>query len=211
MVDGSHEEHAERVLGRAIALGLPVVAVAGAVVAGALAGAGAALLVLAAATLFGSIGVLWASVRTLSGDAPLATDFEALVTDAPRAHALGEDKRRLLRGLKDLQNEHGLGKIDDADYQMLLERYREETKAVMREMDAEISPFREEADRLVRDHLAKRGLGPKAAPHVARDPAAPASSRRIECSSCRASNEPDALFCKQCGASLKKEQGGAQA
>src|SRR5580658_10321038 len=68
---------AERALGRAVALGLPLTAVLGAVVAGVVASVGSALLVLAAGALIGTIGLLWASVRTLSGDAPLAEGFEA--------------------------------------------------------------------------------------------------------------------------------------
>ena len=201
--EAARDDETERVVGRWVALGLPVVAVIAALVAGATAGVGALLLVLAAGGLVGAIGLLWASVRTLSGDAPLPADFEA-PAPAPDAGALGEDKRRLLRALKDLESEHSLGKIDDADYEALVARYREETKAVMRELDAQVAPFREEAERLLRDHLAKRGLSPKSAPPSSED------GDRLACPACGTSNERDGLFCKKCGTTMKKEQGGAQ-
>ncbi|MBV9947741.1 MAG: hypothetical protein JOZ69_12880 [Myxococcales bacterium] len=219
------DDDVERKLGRAVAFAVPAAAVGGACVAGVLAGAGSALLVLAAGALVGAIGLLWASVRTLSGDAPLASDFESLAARRHGVDALAEQKKQLLRTLKDLESEHQLGKIDDADYEMLDARYRNEAKAVMRRMDVEVSPFREEAERVARDFLKKRGLGggsddpgdarreaadgDEAAPPTARTPSA-ASPRpegradRAVCAACSASNEGDAAFCKQCGTTMKR-------
>src|SRR5579863_5004305 len=71
-------DEAERSLGRAVSLGLPVLCVVAAVAVGLLASLGSALLVLASGALLGTIALLWASVRTLSGDAPLPADLEAL-------------------------------------------------------------------------------------------------------------------------------------
>lgn len=197
------DDEMERLVGRWAAVGLPVAACAGAMVAGAMAGVGALLLVLAAGALVGAIGLLWASVRTLSGDAPLAVELE---TSAHKGgvDALAEEKRRLLRALKDLESEHSLGKIDDADYAELVARYRDETKAVMRELDKQVDPYREAAERLLRDHLAGLGLSSKSAPATSNE-----ASDRLVCDACKTSNERDAIFCKKCGASLK-ERGGAQ-
>jgi hypothetical protein len=205
----SRPDQAERALGRMVAVGLPLASIAGAIAVGVIASVGSALLVLAAGALLGAVGLLWASVRTLSGDAPLTTDFEMLAADQPAVDALGEDKGRLLRALKDLESEHAIGKIDDADYQLLSGRYRDEAKEVMRQMDEEVAPFRQEAERLTREYLAQRGFAP---PDARRAPEAKAPRpARIVCGSCGTSNEPDAAFCKQCGASIKKEQGGARA
>ena len=98
---------------------------------------GSALLVLASGALLGTIALLWASVRTLSGDAPLPVDLEALAAQRRDVDALGEQKRRVLRALKDLEGERALGKIDEADYEAIATQYREEAKALMREMDRE--------------------------------------------------------------------------
>ena len=104
-------DEAERTLGRAVALGLPVASVLGAILVGFVASLGSGLLVLAAGALLGAITLVWVSVRTLSGDAPLAAGFQELAAKRHGVDALSEDKRRVLRALKDLENEHELGKI----------------------------------------------------------------------------------------------------
>ena len=193
-------DDAERSLGRAVAYGLPMVAALGALVTGSLAGLGSGLLVLASGALLGTIALLWASVRTLSGDAPLQEGFETVGSRHHGVDALAEEKRRVLRQLKDLETEHALGKIDDADYETLVARYRADAKTVMREMDREIGPLRAEAERIARDYLATKGLAEGAAAAI---PAGQAQSSRAACSKCGTSNEADATFCKKCGTSMK--------
>src|SRR5207245_988542 len=93
--------------------------------------------------------------------------------------------------------------------------YREQAKDVMRDMDADIEPLRERAEQLARQHLKKRGLDGETedAPSDddARDADAPTSApsgdapARVACAECDTSNEPDAAFCKKCGASLRAE------
>jgi hypothetical protein len=146
-------------------------------------------------------------VRTLSGDAPLSVDFEALPVGRPGVDALVEEKLRSLRALKDIENEHELGKINDVDYQALLAHYRDEAKSVMRKMDVEIAPFREEAERLADAYLRKRG--PAAGAKRTSIGSTRADPGRLACAACGASNEADAAFCKQCGASVKKERTSA--
>jgi hypothetical protein len=219
----SEAEESERRLGRGVALGLPAVAWLAAVGAGLLAGVGPALLVLAAGALLGAIALLWASVRTLSGDAPLAQELE--LSAARRGGGeLAEEKRRVLRALKDLESEHALGKIDDADYQAVATRYREEAKSLMRQMDAEVAPLLDEAERVASEYLSRRhpksataASDPNAATAAAVDPesatadgavdpkvaTAGAVDARRACPSCATSNEADAAFCKQCGAAMK--------
>jgi hypothetical protein len=203
-------DESERQLGRAVALGLPVVCLAAATVVGVVAGVGSALLVLASGALLGAIGLLWASVRTLSGDAPLPEDLEAMALRRRDVDELAERKRRVLRALKDLESEHALGKIDDADYRVVVAKYRDEAKTVMKEMDVEVAPFVEQAERVAAEYLAERSAGqraeggPKERGKAAEGEVArsPKESRRA-CPSCAASNESDAAFCKQCGGSMK--------
>src|SRR5579871_5092163 len=107
-------EATERRLGRFVSIGLPVATLACAIGVGAFASVGSGLLVAAAGTLLGTIAFLWASLRTLSGDAPLPYGLEeGALRD--EVDALAEQKRRALRALKDLENERALGRIDDAD------------------------------------------------------------------------------------------------
>jgi hypothetical protein len=192
-------DESERTLGMAVALGLPAVALVAALVVGAVAGFGSALLVLAAGALLGAIALLWASVRTLSGDAPLPAGFEGVGLARHGVDDLAERKLRVLRALKDLESEHALGKIDDADYRAVAARYRDEAKSVMRKMDLQIAPQLEEAERIAREYLARQASPPPAA-----EAAADASSDRATCRSCSTSNEADAAFCKQCGAPMRQ-------
>jgi hypothetical protein len=208
MSEHAREDQVERALGRAFAFGLPVLSIAGALAVGAVANVGPALLVLAAGALLGAIGLLWASVRTLSGDAPLPATFETLATDRHGDGALVEEKRRLLLALKDLEGDHALGRTDEADYRALVTQYREQAKAVMRRMDVEVEPFLEEAERLANDFLKERKL-PVSSPAVDRG-LRETKVERIGCGGCGASNEPDAAFCKRCGSPLKKEASSAQ-
>ena len=104
---------------------------------------------------------------------------------------LAEEKRRVLRALKDLEQEHSLGKIDDRDYAELEAEYRARAKKVIREMDDALGPYRAKAEALVKTHLEKL---PK---EEAEDDAAPTA-----CPECATKNDPDAAFCKKCGAEL---------
>jgi hypothetical protein len=194
-------DDSERSLGRVVAIGLPLLGLGSAVVVGFVASFGTALLVLAASALMGTIALLWASVRTLSGEAPLPSGFEALARQRHAVDPLGEQKRRALRALKDLEGEHALGKIDDADYGLFVTRYRAEAKAVMREMDVEVAPAREEAERLAHDYLKRHGIGQA---KLANAESPPVETGRRACGACNASNESDAAFCKACGGSLEK-------
>jgi hypothetical protein len=215
-------EEAERRLGRAVAMGVPVGTLLVAVLVGAFVSIGPAILVLAAGTFFGTVAFFWASLRTLGGQAPLAEGFEHVGrrrVESPTGPA--ERKRTALRALKDIEFEHEIGKLDDADYAELSTRYRDEAKAVMREIDDSVLPQRARAEEIARAYLEKRGFSVQQTPkHVpqeapqgegggqrrdmspAEGPARPEPGGRIACPSCDASNERDAAFCKGCGARL---------
>jgi hypothetical protein len=117
------------------------------------------ILGLCAVALVIAVLFFWNSVRTLGGD----TD----IPDAPpnqAEHGGGEleakalKKKMLLLSLKDLENEKRLGKINDDDYEDVAQRYRDEVKALMKEMDAAAAPYRGKAEELLRAHLASKGL-----------------------------------------------------
>jgi hypothetical protein len=213
-VEAHDAADAERRLGRYTAIGIPAIAILGAIVVAVTMSVGPAILVLVAGALLGTIALLWASLRTLSGDAPLPLELEAMAARSHVVDDLAEKKRRVLRALKDLEHEHAVGKIDDADYATLGAHYRDEAKNLMRAMDESIDPMRERAEEIARKHLAAKGLtgdkNAKAAPVEAVEPV-PEKPTRVACSKCDASNEPDASFCKKCGASLQVEATDASA
>ncbi len=196
-------DDAERSLGRAVALGLPLLSAVAALGIGVAGSLGSALLVLASGALLGAIALLWASVRTLSGDAPLPVDLELLASQGHAVDALAEQKRRALRAIRDLESEHALGKIDDADYELFVARYRDEAKAVMREMDLAVAPMREQAEKLAREYIERKIAKTGAPPPAPSSSEAPAAGGRVTCAACATSNEPDAAFCKSCGAAMR--------
>jgi hypothetical protein len=219
-------DDSERSLGRAVALGLPAIALVGALVVGVFGSLGSAILVVSAGALLGAIALLWASIRTLSGDAPLPAGLEGMSTHGAAVDDLAEEKRRVLRALKDLEAEHAIGKIDEADYAVVVESYRADAKRVMRLMDEGLAPLRDEAEKLARDYLAKRRDRAAKAEEAATGGSSSAGAdggadgamaddeatagvdrsatavRRATCAGCGASNEPDAAFCKKCGAPM---------
>lgn len=187
---------------------LPVVTIAGSIAMGLLASIGPALLVLLGGAILGAVMLLWGSVRTLTGDAALTP---ALATAAIRERVSDaqERKRRALRALKDLEQEHDVGKIDDEDFERLSQEYRVEAKAALREIDAEIEPRREKAEELIREHLEKRPdlevtstVPTRRAPTTTTPPAA----EHLTCPDCGVENDLDAAFCKGCGAKLGEEE-----
>ena len=114
-------------------------------------GLGAGLLIVAGGTLGGSIWLLWSSLQGIGGDAPITLE-EALSLGAPSAEE--EQKRAVLRALKDLEYERAVGKISDEDYQSLAEHYRTEAKRLLRAVDSDLSPERERAERILAERLA---------------------------------------------------------
>jgi hypothetical protein len=206
-----------------VALPVGTVALAGA--AGWVQGPGAAILVLAGGALVGGIAVFWSSLRTLFGETPLS-GADAYAIGAPRTEE--EQKRAVLRALKDLEFEHGVGKISEEDYQALVAQYRAEAKRLLRLLDDDAKPRRTEVEALVAKRLRKEGLldtedattkdearaaREAVAKRTASTPPPGASAGKPlrpkkkagkadgpTCAKCGTTNDADAAFCKKCGA-----------
>lgn len=129
----------------------PLAVVAAAAVLGHFFGLGLGLLIVAGGALFGSIWLIWSSLQGLGSDAPITLE-EALSLGAPSAEE--EQKRAVLRALKDLEYERAVGKISEEDYASLAEHYRSEAKRLLRAVDLDSSPGRERAERLLAERLA---------------------------------------------------------
>jgi hypothetical protein len=148
----------ERRVARGIALGLPLVTLTMAIGVGVVLGSAMGILTLAAGVLLGVIALFWASLRVLSGDAALPPEIEALDRTAHGVDALASRKKMLVLALKDLENEHALGKLDDEDFEQVSSTYRTELKDVMKRIDASLEPFRAKAQEAAHSHLSKVGL-----------------------------------------------------
>ena len=119
----------------------------------------ASLLILLALLAF------WQSVRALFGR---GVDEISAAIGGDRA-ALIDEKNSLLTALKDIEFERAVGKISDADWKRLDAAYRARAKDVLGELDKDLGPWREKAEKLVRDRLgAPRGGKGAGAPKTAR-------------------------------------------
>ncbi|MFO0759045.1 MAG: zinc ribbon domain-containing protein [Byssovorax sp.] len=194
--DAPRAREEESDLDRAIAkygrIGLPVATVVLAGVAGKVQGPPAAVLVLAGGALIAVIALLWASIRTLLGETPLS-GADAYALGTPRAEE--EQKRAVLRALKDLEFEHGVGKISDEDYRELVAKYRAEAKRLLRQIDDDALPRRAKVEALVNARLVQEGL-------LAPEAIAPAP---------KASSEPKPFPKAESPAKAKKGKKGKQA
>jgi hypothetical protein len=93
---------------------------------------------------------------------------------------LRDEKRRLLRAIKELDFDHGIGKLSDQDHAAVLAAYKLRAIEVMRALDAEAEIHPELAAVLRRRH----------------------GGEGQTCPACAGRNDPDARFCKHCGHGL---------
>src|SRR5258708_18934778 len=142
-------DDAERKVVRIVGFALPIGTALAALGVGLVYGVGTAILILAGGVLLGVVAIMWASVRTLSGDAPITLE-EAIALGAPSAAE--EQKRAVLQALKDLEYERSMGKIAEADYEELLRRYRTEAKRLLRAVDEDLAPARARAAAYIAEH-----------------------------------------------------------
>jgi hypothetical protein len=141
-------------------LGALGIALVGLALAGLKFGPSGVVLALAALTLVAVITAFWSSLRTLLGETRL-TGADAYAIGAPRVEE--EQKRAVLRALKDLEFERSVGKISDDDYKVLVNEYRREAKRLLRMLDEASADQRARAEKEVNRRLAELGLAPPTA------------------------------------------------
>ena len=95
---------------------------------------------------------------------------------APQAReSLEREKMFVLRSIKELEFDRGMGKISDADFAGISGRLRARAIVLMQDLD-------------------RTTLAP--------EPAAPLTTAASGCAKCGTKNDPDARFCKNCGIAL---------
>ena len=157
----------ERKVARAVAIWLPIGTICAAASVGTILGPAIAILVLGAGALLGVVAILWASIRVLTGDAALPPEIEALDQRQEGVDLLASKKKMMILALKDLENEHAIGKLDDEDFDHISQTYRTNLKTVLKEIEAELEPFRAKAEaaasKTPRRDRAQHGLSRRAA------------------------------------------------
>jgi hypothetical protein len=108
--------------------------------------------------------------------------------------ALEREKTLVLRSIKELEFDRAMGKVADEDFNEMVARLRARAIAIMKLLDQGTS-YREMIEK---DLAAKMGSGvfsdPQTTTKKTPDP--------IFACACGTANDPDARFCKKCGAKL---------
>ncbi len=104
----------------------------------------AVFLLLAAIVLSGTIALLWSSLANLAGDTDMSFE-EALSLAAPTAEE--EQKRAVLRALKDLEYELFVGKISQEDFEQLSAEYRQKARHYIAVADSSLGEKKELAEK----------------------------------------------------------------
>lgn len=113
---------------------------------------------------------------------------------------LEREKMLVLRSLKELEFDRAMGKVSPKDFDEMAGRLRARAMSLMRQLDAGAGYRelieRELGARLRQSPAAAREARP--APSAVLPPAAPT----VQTCVCGTANDPDAAFCKRCGAKL---------
>jgi len=184
------------------------------------------LIVLAGACVLLVIYYLWQSLSWLGADADSTAGAGRGIAERTR---LLERKQELLTVIRDIRFEHDLGKISDADFKRMDADYRARARAVLRELDEQLGPYREQARALIEEAAggapkaataqaleepvvdepaAEAELGDEEAAASAADQAAGEATETESgrCPGCGTDNDQDAIFCKRCATRLREEQ-----
>ena len=165
-------------------------------------------IVLLSCTIFAAAVVGLAALRTflpLTGS--LLWESTDIIGGRTRA-ALEREKTLVLRSLKELEFDRGMGKVSDRDYAEMSARLRARAARLIRQLDAG-SLYREQIEREVEQRLGRAGIATRDQADTAQDAAnSEAAVERVPpgapavCAACNTRNDVDARFCKSCGKPL---------
>lgn len=146
-----------------------------------------AAIILLSCAIFAAAYVGASALRTvLPLTGTLREDAPEAIGDRTRA-ALEREKMLVLRSIKELEFDRGMGKISEKDFDEMSARLRARAARLMRQLDAG-SLYREQIEKEIAKRLEQTGPAPK--------------SDASRCAACSASNDVDAKFCKNCGKRL---------
>jgi hypothetical protein len=185
-------------------------------------------IILLSLIIFAAAFVGLAALRTFLPLAGVFTDTGPVILGGRTRAALEREKTLLLRSIKELEFDRGMGKVSEKDFAEMSARLRARAARLMRQLDAG-SLYRQQIEQEVERRLRERtpahaepatrdsGLGTGNSGLETRDsgagigepgpdPRSPDPNPQLRagaCPSCSTANDPDARFCKNCGARLE--------
>jgi hypothetical protein len=156
-------------------------------------------LVLTSLTIAAAGGAAAAFYRML---APLAIDDATMFSEPLSARAratLEREKALVLRSIKELEFDRAMGKVSPKDFDEMAGRLRTRAITLMKQLDDQGTGtrYRELIERELTARLAS-------APRGSRSPRSTGAADAGACAACGTANDPDAIFCKRCGAKLQE-------
>jgi hypothetical protein len=158
----------------------------------------------------GAAGVAAAALYRML--APLALRDVSHLSEPPSARALAaleREKALVLRSIKELEFDRAMGKVSPKDFDEMAGRLRARAIALIRQVDAGGSGYREMIERELQRRLKSYAGASTTGPSTAVAPAALDASDRetaatdaVRHCACGTANDADAAFCKRCGTSL---------
>ncbi len=150
-----------------------------------------------------ALSALYQSLRSAFTDSAAGL---GLRTRLPERAALLDEKDALLRAIKDISFEHEVGKLSDDDFARLDRAYRTRAKEVLQKLDADLAPFLERAENMLKSEVGQPTEGAyrsaDAAPSAGKRGKKKKGKARRDCPSCGTSNALQAKWCKECGAAM---------
>jgi hypothetical protein len=149
--------------------------------------------------VFGAAAAGVAALRTLLPLTGSDTIDTPQVLGGRTRAALERDKALVLRSIKELEFDRAMGKISEKDFAEMGGRLRSRAARIIRQLDAGAG-YRQQIDAEIERRIGPGSVRP---PAPVTPPGASAPARRaLVCGACQQVNDPDAKFCKNCGASL---------
>jgi hypothetical protein len=170
----------------------------------------AVFLGLSAATMIAVVWLLYRAARALV-DEPAPVEAERVT--GRRKKELEREKAALLKALKELEFDHEMGKVSDADFREIGGQYRQRAMRVLRQLDEAGADYKALVERELKARLgaqvptapAEGGMKRSADEGMKLVPSSPPKAARVvpvekpRCPDCATENDGDAVFCKKCG------------
>ena len=116
--------------------------------------------------------------------------------------ALEREKTRVLRSLKELEFDFAMRKMSQADFDEMAGRLRQRALGLMEQLDAG-GGYRRRIEEEVEQRLGREDATPEGDGFSRRQQTATVDAVSLRsCGECDTENDPDARFCKSCGAKL---------
>jgi hypothetical protein len=112
----------------------------------------------------------------------------------PVLEGLVSQRDAMYSAIKDLESDHAMDKLSDADYKSLRAKYESKAVAILQELDNAVGA--KPSARSARDDDAVER-------EIARLRRGAATNGALKCSKCGTAHAADDVFCAKCGASLR--------